>query len=249
MPARRKSLLWPALFTLAASVLLVGLGVWQLERLHWKEALIAEIEARSTMPPEPLPPAADWPRLTPDGYDYRHVKAQGTFEHDKEILVFHGPGFSRKGILTPGYLVLTPLRLASGGIVIVNRGFVPESLKNKAARTEGEIPGPTTVTGLMRPPEPRNLFTPADEPAKARYFTRDPALIAAALGVTDTAPFTIDADDTPVPGGWPKGGTTEIVIPNNHLSYALTWFGLAIGLFGVFAAFAWGQRNGVEKAG
>ncbi len=229
--------------------MLIGLGLWQLERLHWKEALIAEIEMRSMALPVPLPSPAEWPNLTPDEYDYRHVEAKGTFAQDKEVLVFHGQGLSRKGINEPGYLVLVPLRLASGGTVIVNRGFVPERLKDKATRIAGEIEGSVTVTGLMRPPEPRNVFTPADVPAENRYFTRDPAMIATALGLAGAAPFTIDADDISMPGGWPKGGTTEIVIPNNHLSYALTWFGLAIGLFGVFAAFAWGQRNRIERAG
>jgi len=246
IPARLKALAWPALFTLAAGAILIGLGLWQLQRLAWKETLIARIEARSTMAPAPLLPAAEWPNLAPDDYDYRHVEAEGTFEHDKEVLVFHGPGFSRKGISSPGYLVLTPLRLASGAYVIVNRGFVPEALKDKAARAEGEIAGPVIVTGLMRPPESRNLFTPADDPSAGRYFTRDPALIAAALKLDKVAPFSIDADDLPMPGGWPKGGTTEIVIPNNHLSYALTWFGLAIGLFAVFAAFAWNKRNELQ---
>jgi surfeit locus 1 family protein len=247
MPLRLKALLWPAIFTLAAGTILIGLGIWQLERLQWKEDLIAQIDTRSTMPPQPLPPLADWGSLAPEDYDYRHVEAEGTFEHDKEALVFHGPGFSRKGISTPGYLVLTPLRLASGGIVIVNRGFVPENLKDRATRLEGEIAGPVKITGLMRPPEPRNAFTPADDPAAGRYFTRDPALIAAGFGLAGAAPFSIDADDVPMPGGWPKGGTTEIAIPNNHLSYALTWFGLAFGLFAVFIAFAWRKGNEVEK--
>jgi surfeit locus 1 family protein len=144
--------------------------------------------------------------------------------------------------------VLTPLRLASGAFVIVNRGFVPETLKDKATRPEGEIAGPVKIAGLMRPPEPRNLFTPADDPAAGRYFSRDPAVIATQFGLAQAAPFSIDADDVPMPGGWPKGGTTEIAIPNNHLSYAFTWFGLAFGLFGVFIAFAWHKRNEVKKA-
>ena len=91
----------------------------------------------------------------------------------------------------------------------------------------------------MRQPEPRNIFTPADDPAKDQFFTRDPQLIAAHLGLADAAPFTVDADATPNPGGWPRGGATELAIPNNHFSYALTWFGLALGLFGVFLSYAW----------
>ncbi len=243
---RLKSLILPALFTLVAATILLSLGIWQLQRLHWKEAMIARIDARSTQAPQALPPAAEWPDLKPDDYDYRHVEVEGVFEHDKETLVFHGPGFSRKGIDTPGYLVLTPLLLTSGATVIVNRGFVPEKLKDKASHAKGEIEGPVKLTGLMRPPEPRNLFTPADDPVAERYFTRDPALIAAHLGLRNAAPFTIDADDVPMPGGWPLGGTTEIVIPNNHLSYALTWFGLTLALFGVFSSFAWHKLNELE---
>jgi len=246
MQPRLKGLILPALFALAAEVILIGLGVWQLHRLHWKEDLIGKIESRSTQPPRPVPPTADWTKLDPDDYEYRHVEVEGTFEHDKEVVVFHGPGYSRKGIQTPGYLVLTPLKLASGDRIIVNRGFVTEALKDKSTRGEGEIAGTVTVTGLMRSSEPRNLFTPADEPKAGRYFTRDPELIATSLGLDRVAPFTIDADDLPMPGGWPKGGTTEMVIPNNHLSYALTWFGMGIALLGVFIAFAWNRAHEIE---
>jgi len=246
MPSRVKGLILPALCALAAEVILIALGVWQLQRLHWKEDLIGKIESRSTQPPRPVPAAAEWAGLDPNSYEYRHVEAAGTFEHDKEVVVFHGQGYSRKGIAAPGYLVLTPLKLATGERIIVNRGFVTADLKDKSTRTEGEIAGPVTVTGLMRSSEPRNLFTPADEPKAGRYFTRDPGLIAASLGLEHTAPFTIDADDLPMPGGWPKGGTTEMVIPNNHLSYALTWFGMGIALLGVFIAFAWHRAHEVE---
>jgi surfeit locus 1 family protein len=128
--------------------------------------------------------------------------------------------------------------------VIVNRGFVPDELAAKSARAAGEIEGETHVTGLMRPPQSRNLFTPADEPDKDLYFTSDPAVIAAHFGLSRAAPFVVDADATPVPGGWPEGGTTEIDIPNNHLNYALTWFGLAVGLLAVFVAYLRGRWYG-----
>ena len=98
--------------------------------------------------------------------------------------------------------------------------------------------GTVTVTGLMREPEARNIFTPADDAAHNMWFTRDPAAIARVEGLDRAAPFTVDADVSAVPGGLPQGGETVLDIPNNHLSYALTWFGLALGLAGVFAVFA-----------
>ena len=228
-----RSLLIPALFTLLMGAFLCGLGLWQLQRLAWKTALLDEIGERINAPPQPLPPPGAWASLKPQNYDYRPVAADGLFDHAKEALVF------RSTAAGPGYFVLTPLQLLSGGTVIVNRGFVPLDHAQPATRAAGQSPGIVHVTGLMRPPEPRNLFTPADNPAKGEYFTRDPALIAAHFGLSQAAPFTIDAAATPVPGGWPLGGTTELAIPNNHLSYALTWFGLALGLVSVFAVFAW----------
>ncbi len=230
----RKSLVAPVLFMLVVGAILVSLGVWQLHRLAWKETLIAEIATRSKAPPQPLPEPAEWNRLAPADYAYRHVEFAGRYDNDKEALVFYGGGPHELG---PGYLVLTPLRLDSGATVIVNRGFVPAELAAKSARAAGEIEGEAHVTGLMRPPQTRNLFTPADEPDNGIYFTRDPAAIATHFGLAQTAPFVVDADDTRVPGGWPEGGTTEIDIPNNHLSYALTWFGLAVGLLAVFIAY------------
>jgi surfeit locus 1 family protein len=237
MPRHRANLIWPTIFTCVATVILVSLGAWQLQRLSWKEGLIANIEARANAAPQPLPPIAEWPELRPGDYEYRHVAASGTFEHGEEALVFRPSGGSAGK--EPGYHVLTPLRLTSGGFVVVNRGFVPLGHKEQSTRLAGQIQGEIEVTGLMRQTEARNFFTPADDPASGHYFTRDPGLIAKHFGLAPAAPFSIDADDTPVPGGWPKGGATERNLSNNHFSYALTWFGLAAGLIGVFAVFAW----------
>ena len=236
----------PFALALAVFALLCGLGVWQLERRAWKEDLLARIHARTTAAPEALPPPAGWAALAPDAYDYRHVSLRGTFDHTKEALVFRGSGDGKPGGAGPGYLVLAPLHLASGGTVIVNRGFVPLAKREPASRAAGQIIGEVEVTGLMRPPEPRNSFTPADIPATGEWYTRDPALIAAHFAIADAAPFTLDADAVPAPpGGLPAGGATVTDVPDNHLSYALTWFGLAIGLLGVFAVFAAGA---VRKA-
>lgn len=216
--------------------LLVGLGVWQLQRLAWKEAVLAQISARRDAAPVTLPPQGEWARLDPDQYDYRRVVLRGTFDHARESPLFRASATGAAGD-GPGYEILTPLRLADGGIVIVNRGFAPAELKEPAKRAAGQIAGEVTLTGLMRRPETRNSFTPADEPDNNLWFTRDPAALAAHWGLHDVAPFSIDADATPNPGGWPKGGATVMKIPNNHLSYALTWFALAATLAAVTTVF------------
>ncbi len=243
MSSRLGSLIAPAAFTALMGALLVGLGLWQLQRLTWKTAIVARIEARAQAPTQPLPPPSSWPGLRPDDYEYRRVTLRGRYDHEREALVFRGTAAG------PGFFVLTPLRLTEGGTVIVNRGFVPTNRADPASRRDGQAPGVVAVTGLMRPPESRNPFTPTDDPATGRYFTRDPALIARHFALAEAAPFSVDADATAVPGGWPRGGTTEVATPNNHLSYALTWFGLAAGLLAVFATLAWRRlRTEPEQA-
>lgn len=228
-------LLWPALATFVAGAILILLGVWQLQRLAWKEALIAQVAARVTAEPAPLPPEESWPTLAPQDYAYRHVRFPATFVAGADALVFRPAGGALR---QPGFLALTPARLPSGAFVIVNRGFVPASARDAVAAPPG---GMVEISGLMREPEPRNLFTPPDRPETDAYFTRDPALIAARFGLARAAPFTIDADRSLSAGslGTPEGGASELAFPNNHLAYALTWFGLAAALTGVFVAFAW----------
>jgi surfeit locus 1 family protein len=236
-----RALIAPAVATLVGVALLVALGNWQLRRLAWKEALIAAVETRSHAPPVDAPAEADWPRLDPADYEYRHVRLSGAFERDKQVLVFRALADPRGHYGGQGYLVLTPLRRADGSIVLIDRGFVPEA--NKAAADDiGD--GETSVVGLMRASEARNWFTPADDPAKGQWFTRDIAAIARAEGLTRVAPFIVDADAGPDANALPEGGETILAFPNNHLSYALTWYGLAVALIGVFAAFAVSRLRG-----
>jgi surfeit locus 1 family protein len=232
--AALRSLVWPALVALASIAVLVFLGIWQLHRLAWKEALIARIDARAKAPPAPLPLEREWGALKPEDYEYRHVRLRGRFD-GREALVFRGSGpEAGEG---PGYLVLAPLLLPDGTSVIVNRGFVASAARDTASHAPP--PGEVTVTGLMREPEPRNLFTPADQPEKNQWFTRDPGALAAHFGLSRAAPFSVDADFSGDPKALPHGGTTVIAFPNNHLAYAVTWFGLAAALAGVFSAWAW----------
>ncbi|MGA3302501.1 MAG: SURF1 family protein [Methylovirgula sp.] len=230
-----RQMLWPTLFTAVSTAILISLGVWQLHRLAWKEGLLANIAARADRAPTALPSPAEWPALKSEDYDYRHVALSGHFLYADTALVFTPSGPQDVG---PGYLFLTPLQLASGAYVIVNRGFVPAELVQQI-RNRSEPDGEVRVVGLMRPPQRRGPFTPADDPEKGEYFTGDPALMAAHDHLAPVAPFLVDVDADATQGatGWPRGGTTERDLPNNHLNYALTWFGFAVGLLGVFAAF------------
>ena len=230
-----RALAAPAIATLVGIALLIGLGVWQLKRLAWKEGLIAAVEERVLAPAVDIPSPGDWPKLNPRDYEYRHVRVFGVYDLAHQALVFRALSSPRGRYGGPGYLVMTPLRLADGETVLVNRGFVPE--ERKEAANDGPA-GPTEITGLMRASEDRTWFTPADDPARGQWFTRDVEPIAQALNVGPHAPFSIDADANADPAALPEGGETILEFPNNHLSYAMTWFGMALALAGVFIAFA-----------
>jgi surfeit locus 1 family protein len=236
--AELRGLLLPGALAAMGLAVLTGLGFWQLERLAWKEDLIARVEARTKAPAVPIPAEADWPSVSASRDEYRHVSASGRFQHAREALVYTVLSEPKGRFLGQGYWVLTPLELANGAIVIVNRGFVPLERKDPATRREGQIEGPVTVSGLVRMPEIPNWFTPANEPVRGAWYRREPAEIAGHFSLVRVAPFMIDADATPIPGGLPQGGETRLVFPNTHLGYALTWFGLALALLGVFSVFA-----------
>ena len=207
-----------------ALVILLSLGTWQLYRLQWKEHLLAEIEARRHAPPATLAEVEEKARAGTD-IDYLPATVSGSFEHAHEQYFFA----TNEGDV--GYHVYTPLVLADGRIVFINRGFVPEALKDPAKRTEGQTAGTATITGLARArlDAKPSWAVPDNEPAKQLYFWKDLDAMAANAAVPKDKliPFFVDADVAPNPGGWPKGGVTQLDLPNNHLSYAFTWYGLA----------------------
>jgi surfeit locus 1 family protein len=224
---RRRGIVVPVVFTLVAVAVFVTLGTWQLERKAWKESLIAELEAKLSAQPVALPARDQWPQLFAAEDEFRRVKFAAEFS-DQEALVY-SPGSSlRPDVTGPGYWVLSPARLADGSILVVNRGFVPEGKQDPATRPQGQPHGLTEIVGAMRWPEPRGLFTPNDAPGKNLWFVRDPAAIAAAKGWGAIAPLYIDQEAPPAPGGLPKVGPLKPTLPNNHLQYAVTWYGLAI---------------------
>lgn len=245
-PGRWRSLLAPGIAALAALAILLSLGSWQLDRKVWKEDLLAAIATRAYEPPGEIAPEAEWPRWDANADEFRRVKIEGTFLHVKEALV-QGLTEERRGQPLLGFFVFTPLRRDDGSVVIVNRGFVPPPFRDPATRPEALPTGRVAVVGLVRNPEKRGWFVPANEPDRDRWFVRSIAEMAQAKHLDRVAPFYVDADATPNPGGWPRGGQTRVNLPNNHLGYAITWFGLAATLVGVFGAFAWRRLAGADS--
>ncbi|MEX0853040.1 MAG: SURF1 family protein [Bauldia sp.] len=241
---RYPTLALPVVATLVAFAVLLSLGLWQLDRLRWKEALIARVEAGLGAVPVAAPGPGDWAGIDLAEVEYRPVSVTGRYLSDAEVFVNQTLTDPRGRFGGFGFMVATPFASGDGWIVYVNRGFVPRQRKDQETRVAGLIEGKTTVVGLLRQPRRRAWFMPADDVAGNEWFSRDPALFAAAQGRAGeaVAPYLIDARfDPTLPGGLPQGGETIVSFPNNHLQYALTWFGLTAGLAGVFAVFAWGR--------
>jgi surfeit locus 1 family protein len=220
----------PTLFAVPIVLVCLGLGAWQVQRLYLKRDLIAQRQVAVSAPPIAPPRTAAKTRQL----EFRHVAVNGVFLHDKEIYLGASSG---AGLV--GYQVLTPLREADGRVIFVNRGFIPSELKDPARRAAGQLPGTVQVVGLLRMPPPSrpNWFLPDNRPDRNYWFWVDLPAMAAADGLSDVAAFYIDADATPNPGGWPKGGVTNLDLPNDHLQYAITWFALAVAMVAVYVVY------------
>ena len=220
---------------LLAFIGLAALGTWQVERRAWKLDLIARVDARVHAAAVEAP---DIPQAVTKDDEYRHVRISGTFLHDRETLV------QAVSDLGSGFWVVTPLRRADGGIVLVNRGFVPPEARDPASRIAHAPQENTTVVGLLRLTEPGGGFLRRNDPAGGRWFSRDVQAIAAARGLAPVAPYFIDAQAAPAgtPRAWPAGGLTVIAFHNNHLVYALTWYALALMVAGATVYVLRGNR-------
>lgn len=231
---RRSSVLDATVSALVGVVILSGLGIWQLDRKISKENLIATLNARLSRAPEDLPPRASWPRLRQDGEEFRRVAFPAEFLDGEEALVYTAGSPLRSDVKGPGYWVFAPARLAGGSIVLINRGFVPDDHKDPTMRAEGVPHGIVDVVGVMRWPEIRGSFTPADDPKKNVWYLRDSNSIATFKKWATAAPFYVDQESPTPAGGLPKPGKLEVRLPDDHLQYAITWFGLALALAGVY---------------
>jgi surfeit locus 1 family protein len=236
-----------AFFAVLAFAALIALGTWQVERLHWKEGLLAMIDQRIHSAPRPL---GEIERLFAEKHDveYWPITATGTFLHSGErhfLATWKGDS---------GFNVYTPLKLDDGRYIFVNRGFVPYSRKDPATRPQGEIGGEVTITGLARNPlagKP-SFIVPDNDLTKNVFYWKDLSAMAATAGLPKGAtvmPFFIDAGAAPNPGGLPVGGVTVIDLPNNHFQYALTWYGLALVLLAVVATRLWNRRHATDEEG
>lgn len=237
-------LLAPSLMTLAALAVLLALGTWQVQRKAWKEGLVARLVERSRAAPVDLATARALEQRDHD-IEYLHVHVRGRFDHANERYLY-----AADATAGAGWHVYTPLLPATGGPpVLVNRGFVPEELKQPAKRAAGQVVGDVEVSGLVRASEHPGTFTPKNDPKANIWFWRDvPAMLPPAADGGKPYPFAIDADAAPAnPGGWPRGGTTIVNLPNRHLEYALTWYGLAAALAVIFATFARGRLRETES--
>ena len=239
----RRRLLLPTLAALVALAVLIALGTWQIERKAWKEGLIATLTERLAAPATDLPPRASWGRLTAATDEFRRVALRAELLSNQEALVYTAGSALRSDVSGPGYWVFAPARLADGSLVVVNRGFVPEGRREAQSRAEGQVAGPVEIVGALRWPEARGLFTPADDSARNLWFVRDHVAMAAAKGWGPVAPFFIDQEAPEPPGGLPRPGRIRSNLPNNHLQYALTWYGLALVLVVVFVVWARGRTS------
>jgi surfeit locus 1 family protein len=227
--------------TLVGLAVLIGLGVWQLQRLEWKEGLIARIETRIERAPIDLEQAIAFAR---EGHNlsYVPVRAEGRFHHTKERYLY---ALSDEG--KAGWHVVTPLETVGGDVVLVDRGFVPDALRDASTRALGQTEEVVTVTGLVRTSEEPSIFVPDNDLAANQWFSRDLPAMARSMfpgGTVPVAPFFLEARESAVPGGWPKGGQTRLRLANDHLQYALTWFSLALCLAAVYGVYVWEQYRG-----
>ncbi len=238
--SKRTAKFWIGLVLLPiAFAILISLGTWQVKRLYWKEDLLAAIEQRSHAAPADVS-AIEAAIASGDPIDYRTARASGRFLNDKErhfFATFEGQS---------GFYVYTPLELGDGRFLFVNRGFVPYDQKESSTRPQSLIGGEQQINGLARAKlaEKPSFMVPENDEAGNIFYWKDLDRMAASvdLPADKVLPFFLDADSTPVPGGLPIGGVTVIDLPNSHLQYAITWYGLALALAGV-AVFGWLKRK------
>lgn len=211
----------PGVSTLVMLVVLIGLGTWQVYRLHWKEGILAQIAAAEAAPPLPL---------TRHPAPYTKVSVTGRFLFDRAAQ--SGPEV-RDTLMGPtmGSYQLVPLEREGAPPILVDRGWVPEKPQTPLDDPAGVV----TITGYVRPGDKPHWFSPADDAAARQFYTLDPAAIGAALGVRNLEPFTLVALGPSLADIYPAPAQNLPRPPNNHLSYAITWYGLAVALVVIFA--------------
>jgi cytochrome oxidase assembly protein ShyY1 len=234
-------------FTLAMVAVFVGLGVWQLQRRVEKHALIAALTERLAAAPGPLPSAPQWSALNPSRDEFRRVRFAATYASGPDAMVYSSGSAVRDDISGPGTWAFLPARLATGETVVINTGFVQNTMQDRDQEDRAVKPlltsAPVTLTGYLRFPETAGMLTPAENLTKRLWFTRDHLAMAHALGWGEVAPFYVDLEQ-PVPAnGIPKPGPLDVHLKDDHMQYAITWFALAGAVVIAFAVWLRAQRR------
>ena len=233
------------LFTLLLLLVFIGLGVWQLQRRVEKHALIAVLDARLAATPVPLPPSAEWSKLTPQRDEFLRVSFLATYEARLDAMVYSSGSAIRPDISGPGTWAFIPARLPSGETVAINAGFVANTMQDRDVQDRAVarlITGqPVEMTGYIRFPETAGVLTPNVEQSKRLWFTRDHMAMAEAFGWNKVAPFYIDLETPVPPSGIPKPGPLDVQLRDEHMQYAITWFTLAAAV--VIAFGVWLRRS------
>jgi cytochrome oxidase assembly protein ShyY1 len=242
-------------FTLVMVALLVGLGVWQLQRRVEKHALIAALTERLAGVPGSLPLPLQWSTLAPDRDEFRRVSFAATYQAAPDAMVYSSGSAVREDISGPGTWAFMPARLPTGETVVINAGFVQNTMQDRGqqdrAVTRLVTGEPVTLSGYIRFPQAAGVLTPPENLAKRLWFTRDHLAMARALGWggdgRPVAPFYVDLEQ-PVPAsGIPKPGPLQVHLKDDHLQYAITWFALAGAVVIAFGVWLRAQRRGVSS--
>ena len=244
---RRPSALGFGIFTLILIAVFAGLGVWQLQRRVEKHALIAMLDARLAAAPEALPPSTAWPTLTSAQDEFRRVTFTATYAKLPDAMVYSSGSAVRADVGGPGTWAFLPAKLASGETVVINTGFVQNTMQDRAFedRVTGRLVtgAPVELTGYIRFPERPGTLTPKEDLPKRLWFARDHRAMAATLGWGEVAPFYIDLESPMPDSGTPKPGPLEVHLKDDHMQYAITWFSLAAALMIAFGVWWRGQRT------
>ena len=244
---RKHHLVWPTVLSALGIAVLVSLGVWQLQRKEWKDALVEKISASTASEQISLSNADDVDKWFGDGnVEYSNVKLRGVFDHSKERYLYvphktYGPGFD----------VYSPLVMEGGRVAWVNRGYVPQRLKLAATRQDTQSDGLIDVVGRVRFTGRKSTFTPQNDLDKNQWYWRDLAgMHASAFDPQEVKAlpfFVVASRGARADNGWPRPGASKVEVFNRHLEYALTWFGLALTLVGVFTAFVWQRISNTKN--